>query len=99
MKSHELDLADRPQALCRHADAESADEKFGQRRVDHPLRSETLLQSGGCAKDAAVDADILAEHDDAGVVLHRAGEGQIDGFDQCHLRHQSFPSSSARCAA
>src|SRR6266851_1638700 len=27
-KSHELDLADRFQALCRHADAESADKEF-----------------------------------------------------------------------
>ena len=43
------------------------------------------------AKDAAVDPDILAEHDDVGVLLHRAGEGQVDGFDQRHLRHQTFP--------
>ena len=85
--------------LCRHADAESADQKFGKRRIEHAFRSETLLQSDGCAEDAAVDPDILAEHDDIGVVLHRAGEGQIDGFDQCHLRHQSFSSSSRRCAA
>ena len=98
-KSHELDLADRPQPLCRHADAESADKKFGKRRIEHAFRSETLLQSDGCAEDAAVDPDILAEHDDIGVILHRAGERQIDSFHQCHLRHQSFPSSSRRCAA
>ena len=98
-ESHELDLADRLQALRRHADAQSADQQFGKRRIDHALRSETLLQSDGGAEDAAVDADILAEHDDIGVVLHRAGERQIDGFDQRHLRHRTLPSSSARWAA
>ena len=68
--------------------------KFGKRRIQHALRPETLLQADGCAEDAAVDADILAEHDDPGVILHRAGERQVDGFDQRHLRHRSLPSSS-----
>jgi len=99
-KSHELDLADRLQPLCRHADAESADKEFGKRRIEYALRSpKPLLQSDGGAENAAVDSNILAEHDHIGVVLHRAGESQIDGFHQCHLRHQLFPSSSRRCAA
>src|ERR1700682_2037985 len=72
-KSHELDLADRLQPLCRHADAESADKEFGKRRIEHAFRSETLLQADGGAEDAAVDSDILAEHDDIGVILRVAG--------------------------
>ena len=42
-------------------------------RTRAPIR--TLLQSIGCAEDAAVDPDILAEHDDIGVILHRAVDG------------------------
>src|SRR5258707_14166699 len=90
-KSYELDLADWLQSLCRHADAESADKEFGKRRIEHAFRSKTLLQSDGGAEDAAVDSDILAEHDNIGVILHRAGECHVDGFDQRHLSHQSPP--------
>ena len=68
-KAHELDLADGLQALRRHADAEPADQQFGQRRVDHALGAEALLQTGGGAKHAAIDADIFAEHDDVGIIL------------------------------
>jgi hypothetical protein len=98
-ESHKLDLAHRLQTLRRHADAEPADEEFGKRRIQHALRPETLLQSDRGAEDAAVDADILAEHDDGRVILHRAGKRQVDGFDQRDLRHQSRPSSSRRCVA
>jgi hypothetical protein len=69
-----------PSPVACHADAESADEEFGKRRIEHAFRSETLLQSDRRAEDTAVDPDILAEYDHIGVVLHRAGEGQIDGF-------------------
>ena len=71
-ETHELDLADGLQALRRHADAQPADQQLGKRRIEHALRSEALLQPGGGAKNAAVDADILAEHDHGRVVLHRA---------------------------
>src|ERR1700686_722929 len=54
-ESHELDLADRLQPLRGHADAESADEEFGKRRIEHAFRSETLLQSDRRAEDTAVD--------------------------------------------
>ena len=62
-KAHELDLADGLQPLRRHADAEAADQEFGKRRIEHALRSEALLQAGGRAEDAAVDADVFAKHD------------------------------------
>ena len=93
---HELDLAHRSEALRRHADAQSADQQFGQGRVHHSLGPKTLLQAGCCAKNAAVDADILAEHDDARVLLHGAREGQGDGFNQGYLRHGMQPFSSSR---
>ena len=40
---HELDLADRFQPLRRHADAESADQRFRQRRVKNALAAKALL--------------------------------------------------------
>ena len=64
-----------------------------ERRVDHALRPEALLQPDGGAEHAAVDADVLAEHDDVRVLLHGARERQVDGFDQRHLRHRTHPSA------
>ena len=87
-KAHELDFADRLEPLRRHADAEPADQELGERRVDHPFRAEALLQTDGGAEDAAVDADVLAENDDVGILVHGAGERQIDGLDQGELRHR-----------
>ena len=92
-EAHELDLAHGLEALRRHADAQAADQQLGERRIDHPLGAEALLQADGGAKDAAVDADILAEHDDARILLHGARERQVDGFDQCYLRHGTPPSA------
>jgi len=54
------------------------------------FRSETLLQSDGGAEDAAVDSDILAEHDNIGSSPSR-GRGQIDGLHQCHLSISHSP--------
>src|SRR5262249_59021323 len=59
-ESHELDLANRFEPLRRHAHAEPADQRFRQRRVKDALGTEALLQPGGGAEDAAIDADILS---------------------------------------
>ena len=48
-----------------HADGQAGDGGFVQRRVEHALGAEGLLQAGGGAEHAAVDADVFAEHDDA----------------------------------
>ena len=69
-EAHELDLTHRLEALRCHTNAQSADQQLGQRRVDHAFGSEPLLQPDRGAEDAAVDAYILAEHDDIGVLLH-----------------------------
>ena len=87
---HELNLADGLEALRRHAHAQPADQQLRERGVDYALGAESLLKPGGGAEDAAVDADVLAEHDDVGIVLHGAGKRQINGFDQRDLRHRSL---------
>src|SRR5262249_28222175 len=88
-KSHELNLADRPQPLHRHADTQAADEKLGERRVDDALGPESLLQTHGGAEHAAVHTDVLAEHNHILVALHGAREREIDGFDQSCFSHGS----------
>jgi hypothetical protein len=42
-KSHELNFADRLEALRRHADAEAGDQRFRQRRVKDTLAPEAPL--------------------------------------------------------
>jgi hypothetical protein len=86
-ESQELDLTDRFETLRRHAHAESTDESFRQRRVENALGAEALLQASGSAENAAVDADILSEDHDIGIIRERPGERQIDRVDQRRLRH------------
>ena len=90
-KAHELNFADGLEPLRGHADAQSADQEFGERRVDHALGTEALLQAGSGAEHAAIDADILAEHDDVRVVVHGAREREIDGFDQRRPQAWTLP--------
>jgi hypothetical protein len=90
-KTHELDLADRPQPLRRHADAQPADEKLGERRVDDALRAKTLLQADRRAEHATIDAHVLAEHDDIRIIAERAAEREVDGVDERHLSHAALP--------
>jgi hypothetical protein len=80
-ESHELDLANRFEALRRHAHAESPDQNFRQRRVENALGTEALLQASGGAEDAAIDADILSEDHDIRIIRKRPGERQIDRID------------------
>src|SRR5262249_55971651 len=101
--AHELDFADGLETLRRHADAEPADQELGERRVDHAPGAEALLQTNGGAEHAAVDTDVLPENDDVGVLLHGAGEREIDRLDQRELRHRALrgapPAGRRRFAA
>jgi hypothetical protein len=107
-EAFELRLGDRLHALRGQADGEAGDRRLVQRRVDHALGAELLLQARGGAEHAAVDADVLAEHDDDGSRAHLVGERLGDGFDQGDrgrrgrgvrgLRAPSVLSASARCS-
>ncbi len=70
MKSRELDLGHRAQAVERHADRGADDAGLGERRVDHAVGAELVEQARGRAEHAAELADVLAEDDDARVGLH-----------------------------
>ena len=69
MKPHKLDLANRLEALCSHPDAQATDQQFGERRVDHALRSEPLLQPDSGAEDTAIDPDVFTKNDNVGIIL------------------------------
>src|SRR6516162_3575233 len=86
-KSHKLDLANGFEPLRCHTNAETADEEFSKRRIQHALRSKALLEASGRAEDAAVDADVFTKHNHARIVLHRASQCQVDGLDQRCLSH------------
>src|SRR4029077_12733399 len=75
------------QSLRGHADRNSRDQTLGQRRILYAYVAKALKQARGCAKHAAVDADVLAEYDNRRVVLHLPRMGLVDGFDHRQLRH------------
>jgi hypothetical protein len=80
-KPHELNLSDGFQALRRHSDTQPTDQELGQRGIHDPFGSEPFLQSGRSPKHPAIHADILAEHNDIGILLHDARQGEVHGFD------------------
>ena len=87
----ELDLDDRPVAAQRHADRGADDAGLRQRAVDDPVLAEVLLQAVGDPEDAAELADVLAHHQDLGVVLHRLAQSGVEALRERDLRHLSAP--------
>ena len=62
-EAEELQFGHRHQPAAGQADRRADDRRLGQRGVDDALGAEALLQAVGGAEHAAVDADVLAEHD------------------------------------
>ena len=50
------------------------DRRLGERRVDHAPGAELLLEAERHLERAAVDADVLADHEDALVAPHLLAE-------------------------
>jgi hypothetical protein len=90
----ELDLDDRAVAAHREAHGGAHDARLGQRRVDHALSAELVLESVGDAEHAAELADVLAHDEHLRVVGHRATETFVDGLGHGEPRHRAAPSSS-----
>ncbi len=95
----ELDLDARPQAVGRHPDRRADDAGLVDRGVEAAVVAEPLLQPERAAEHPAEVADVLAEHDDAVVALHRHRVRVTDRLDHRHRRHQSPTCSrcSRRC--
>src|SRR6185436_11489743 len=85
----ELDFGDRLQTIHRHADRRGDDTAFGDRRIDHPMLAELLLQPVGAAKHAAEVANVLAQYDDRRVALHQRVHRRVQGLNHVHAWHGS----------
>ena len=74
----------------RHAD----DGGLGDRRVDHALGAETLVEAARGPEQAAQRPDVLADAEDVRVALHLLVKRAVDGLHVQRLAHDSRPPSS-----
>ena len=89
----ELDLDDGAEPAEREPDGGPHDAGLGQRRVDDALRTELVEEPVRDAEHAAELADVLAHHEHAVVVGHRAPQTLVDGLRHGELRHRPAPWS------
>ena len=96
----ELDLRHRPQAVDRGADRDADDHRLGQRRVQHAVAAELVVQPVGGEEDAALLAHVLAQHDDRVVAAHLLCERRANRLDAGHDGHgQPSPTVARRPTA
>jgi len=83
-KAVELDLD--YGAIAAHGEAHRGahDRRLRERRVDHAVLAEVLLQAVGDAKHPAELADVLAHQEDPAVLLHRATQPLVEGLGHGH---------------
>ena len=74
----ELDFGDGPETLHREPNRDSCNPRFGERRIHDTLLAEGLEEAFAGAKDATIDADVLAQQQHACVLRHRAAQSEID---------------------
>ena len=77
----ELHFGNGPHAAKRRAQGDAHDGRFGQRRVDNPLRAEILDESLRRQENATALAHVLAHDENALVLLHLFVEGRAHRFD------------------
>src|SRR5277367_4527119 len=78
---HELKFGYRTHPRERSAERGSHNGRLRDWRVDHPLGTETVDESVGDFKGAAVDADILADAKNGRVAFHLLPNSLADGFE------------------
>ncbi len=83
----ELHLCDRAHAHDRRARAGADDRRLGQRRVQDAPLPELLLEAERDLEGAAVDADVLADHEDALVAPHLGAQPVGDRLQVRQLGH------------
>ncbi len=94
----ELDFGDGAETVERHADRRADDAAFGERRVDHTVFTELVVEAGGDAEHAAHLADVLTEDDHVVVVAHLGAERVVHRLNQSHLGHRMISLASRRAA-
>ena len=94
-----LNLGHRPQAVHAHADRHADDAAFGQRRVEHSMRAEPLLQPLRRPKHAAEVAHVLAEHAHVRIALEHHLEPRPNRLNHVHRGHEERAASGPRRSA
>ncbi len=83
----ELDLRHWSEPGDGHPDSHAYDPGFGQRRVDHSLRTEPLEEALGHPEDPPIPAHVFAQHDHALIALHFLQEALVDGLHHVEASH------------
>src|SRR4029453_16450393 len=96
----------RPQAIGAHADGDRDEAALRDGGIEDAPIAVTLLKPLGGAKEAAEEADILAEDENIGIAIEHHVHGGVERLDHGHLGHQALSSrdeskraSSACCSA
>src|SRR5438034_10827849 len=63
--------------------------RLGDGRIDYTLRPELLQQALGHLVGALVQADLLPDHEDAGITLHLFAQSEVERLAIGHHRHPS----------
>jgi len=92
----ELHLGDRAHAHDRRAGAAADDRRLRERRVDDAPGPELLLEPERDLEGAAVDADVLADHEHALVAAHLDSKPVRDRLQVGHLSHRP-PTCGEAC--
>ena len=90
----ELHFGDGAQAKIAHAAGSADDGAFADGRIDDALPAEFFEQTFAGLERAAIDADIFADENHAGVGGHFFEHGLLDGFekgDGSHGYFRAFP--------
>ena len=82
---HEFD--DRAQADHGRTDGHAHKALLADRGVDHAALAELVHQVAGHAEEAAVGADVFADHVDALIALHLFADGFVNRLDVSSLAH------------
>ena len=87
-----LDLGHGEEAGDGRTEREAEDRRLVEQRVEDAPCAELPLQPARDAVDAALDRDVLAEEEHAGIALERVGEREVDG-----LRERDSLFAAGRC--
>ena len=84
---HELKFSNRAHSCKRCAECRSNNCRFGNRGINHALRTKAINQAVGDLESAAVDTNVLAQAENGWVALHLLPNSLPDGFQISKLRH------------
>ncbi len=83
----EHEVGDGAGAGGRGAEGGAGEALLGDRRIDHPLRAELVVEVPGVGEGAAALAGALAEIEDVRVAPHLLGDAVADGIEPALLHH------------